>query len=519
MLPFLLLLACTSPPPPAPVVPSDPADALAALGLPRLESAAPLAIETGLPTPYAGYSVRPLSFEPWPGFRTSAALWLPEGPGPFPGVLVLPGHFGEGKTAGECQEVAHALAARGYAALAVDMPGVEEWDVPGRWLHFEQGAFNRAALLAGGSSALGLQVQIARRGLEALREAAPVSRMAATGASGGAVLAFWLALAEPSVEAVALASFVTIPREPGTGGCPCDAAPSWPGPDPSLLASFPVPSLWLSEIGAPPPAGLPATARYEVVAGPHSYTTQMRALALPWLDEHLGHVPPDPDRAIAVLQAPPYTPGEALRSPADHGTASILELALQTGGPQFWEPHPFTGWEWGVTRAPDCAGPPVLTLGAEPRDEAAILAIGACPVAVTVRAQEGAEGAAVARGQALVEGAAGAVLQATSALADPEGEVPLGVYAVGAWAPVTAAANLPAVLRDPARDPRALDPTRDPPWVHVPGGWWGGLDALYASALAVGDDPAALAAALRGQHSSPSPASASTTPSQSPGGE
>ncbi len=314
-----LLLGCTPAPEPTAqptgpaIVPADAAVVVAAMGLARLETDAPLAVEIGEPTAYPGYTVSPLSFEAWPGFRTSAALWLPEGEGPFPGVLVLPGHFGEGKAAGECQEVAHALAARGYAALAVDMPGVEEWEGPDRQLHFESGAHNRAVLLAAGSSALGLQVHVSRRGLDALVEAAPVDRIAATGASGGAVLAFYLALAEPRVHAIALASFVGIPREEG-GGCFCDALPGSPGPDPATLAALPQTSLWMGEIPRERLEGLPSNALFHVLPGPHSYTAEMRTLALPWLDEQLGWEPPDTERAQQVLEQPPYTPGAALRS-------------------------------------------------------------------------------------------------------------------------------------------------------------------------------------------------------------
>jgi len=33
--------------------------------------------------------------------------------------------------------------------------------------------------------------------------------------------------------------------------------------------------------------------------------------------------------------------------------------------------------------------------------------------------------------------------------------------------------------------------------VHVPGGWWGGLEALYASAIAVDEDRSVLIEALK----------------------
>ncbi|NOY25675.1 MAG: hypothetical protein GXP62_07355, partial [Oligoflexia bacterium] len=33
-------------------------------------------------------------------------------------------------------------------------------------------------------------------------------------------------------------------------------------------------------------------------------------------------------------------------------------------------------------------------------------------------------------------------------------------------------------------------------WIHIPGAWWGAIDAALSSAIATGDDPQILAAAL-----------------------
>jgi dienelactone hydrolase len=464
-------------------------DLTTALGLPILASDAPLAIELGPPSPYDGYAVHPLSFEPWPGFRSSAALWLPDGEGPFPGVLVLPGHFGEGKASGECQEIAHALAARGVVALALDMPGVEEWDRPERQLHFDGGAHNRAALVAAGTSALGMQTQLARRGLDALLEAAPVDRVAATGASGGGVLAFYLALVEPRVRAIVLASPVGIPRDDHSGGCFCDVLPGSPGPSADLLASLEQPSLWLSELEAPPPAGLPTDARWESVPGPHSYTAAMRAIALPWLDTQLGHSPPEPGGAQVVIERPPHTPGAALRSPTVRGAMSILELALTIGAPGAWTPQPELGMP-SATATCSGEGRPVITAGVEPHDRAALSAAGWQACDLLLPPDQTWEPRALTHGYALADRPAAALLAVSSSLGDAP------IYAVGPWAIPAAASGVPWVGRAPLHSAQELDPATHPAWVHVPGGWWGGLETLYASALALGDEPEPLIEAL-----------------------
>jgi len=466
---------------------------LAATGVASFANEAPLELILGETTAYPGYTVQPLSFQAWPGMRSSAALWLPEAASPPSGVLVLPGHFGEGKTAGECQEVAHALAARGIAALAVDMPGVEEWEQPGRQLHHQAGAHNRAVLVAAGTSALGLQLHLAQRGLAALREAAEVDRVAVTGASGGAVLAFYLALAEPGLAGLALASPVQLPHEQGTGGCYCDLLPGWPGPDPAVLAALPVPSLWLTELEQPALAGLPTSARWQVEKGPHSYTADMRAEALPWLDAHLGHTPPDKKRARAIRKSPPYTAGGALQSPTEQGALSIFELALQLGSPSTWAPDPLP--EVSYTSLCEGQGPVVITAGASSADRQALLAAGLTACALDLPPDETWELRALTSDHALVDRPAGALRAAA------QGPGVLGIYAVGAWAVAAAASGAPLVLRDPLSALEQVDPNADPAWVHIPGGWWGGLEQLYAPALATGSDPALLIAALTEQPS------------------
>jgi dienelactone hydrolase len=459
-----------------------------ALGLSLFETSETAPAQLGDASPYDGYAVHPVSYEVTPGFRSSAALWLPEGEGPFPGVLVLPGHYGEGKSAGECQDIAHSLAARGVAVLAVDMPGVEEWSGPERQIHFDEGAFNRAALVAAGSSALGLQVHMARRGLDTLQELAPIGPMAATGASGGGVLAFYLALVDPRVKAVALASPVNIPRRHHEGGCFCDLLMGRSGPEPTLLASLEQPSLWLSELERERPSGLPDHARFETVPGEHSYTDEMRARAVPWLEEQLGHQPPDASRAARALADPPVTPGEALRSSSEHGAMSIHELALRLGSPSPWTPR----LELELALEPRCEGegPAVVVAGAEPVDHAALLAAGWRTCALELPVDSNWEPRAWTQGLALTDRPASALRQ----LSDRLGGAP--IYAVGPWAIPAGATGARWVARSPLDHPSKLDPQRHPAWVHAPGLWWGGLEPLLATALARADEPAPLIEAL-----------------------
>jgi dienelactone hydrolase len=438
-----------------------------ASGVTRFEGGQLAPAVLGQPSDYPGYTVRPVSYEVVPGFRSSAALWLPEGPGPYPGVVVLPGHFGEGKASGESQGVAHALAARGVAALALDMPGVEEWESSERQIHFEAGAFQRAALVAAGSSALGLQLHMARRGVDTLEELASVDRIAATGASGGAVLAFYLALLDDRVRAVALASPVGMPRRGDEGGCYCDVLMGHDGATESLLGAL------------------------EALEGPHSYTAEMMAVALPWLDRQLAHRPPDAQRARQALERPQHTPGAALRSATDEGAMSILALAAQLGQPTAWEPAPVTSP--GHALSCEGAGPAVILAGAGPEDVEALRAAGRRRCSLSLPADETWEARAFTGGHALVDRPASALAAASASL----GGAP--VYAVGPWAIAAGASGVPWVARAPLRGIDELDPAIHPPWVQVPGLWWGGLEQLYDTALVIDEDPLVLVEVLGAQ--------------------
>jgi dienelactone hydrolase len=468
---LLLLLACASPPP---VPPADRGRLLRLLDAPFAEG--PLEPLFGEDLPQPGYRVRPVSLSLRPGFRIAGALFVPEDPTPA-GVIVPHGHFDQGKSAPESQEIAHRLARRGARVLLIDSPGVEEWTVPGRLLHFAEGLHHRAFLAAGGSSALALQVALLRRGLDFL-QGEGAERIGATGASGGAVLSFYLLAAEPRVEVAALASFVPIPREARPSGCACDQLPGWPGPDPGLLALADRPSLWLSEVPQPRPAGLGEAAEFKVLEGPHGYPAPMQEAALDFLADHLP-----------------------LRDPVDEGPLPLLDLRTEGPTPDAlgildlplrpearWSPQPLPAVPW--LGACEGSGPRVLVAGGGPEDLAALRGAGLAPCPVDLPEDEIGVEEAIGRGGAYADRQAGGLQAAAKKLGVTS------VYAVRAWGLPASALGLPFVVREPLRSAAAVDPARDPAWVHVPGAWWGAMDAALAPALATGDDPLSLAAAL-----------------------
>jgi dienelactone hydrolase len=434
-------------------------------------------MERYAPYPMTGFTIHPVSFLLRPGFGISAALYIPDAMSGA-GVLVAHGHFGEGKSSAEAQEISHRLASSGVLVLAVDTPGVEERERPGTVIHEEGGAHNRGWLTAAGSHALALQLTVLRRALDLL-EAEGASRIAATGASGGAVQSFYLSLVDSRVRALALASTPRIPREARAGGCPCDQIPGHPGPDPGTLAHLSVPSLWLSEVPQARPEGLPESASFEVVPGPHGFAPQMQTMALGFLASHL-------DFSVA-----PWQSGDLdlvdLRTPGTLGnTLDIMQLPIRPE--QSWKPSPWSSVPYEL----DCSGtgPAVAVAGGTETDQRALLMAGLRPCMVDLPLDELGDEEALGQGRVYADRQAGGLRAAAEKMEAR------AVWAVRAWALPASALNLPYVIRDPIVDLSSIQPERDPAWIHVPGAWWGVSQAVVDGAQMSSADPTMLAQEL-----------------------
>jgi len=461
--------------------PADRAAFVALLDFP--EAPLPAEVSLGEPRKVTGGTLFPARISWFPGFDVHGALLRPDAP-TGAGVVVAQGHFGEGKSSPEAQEIALRLVERGAVVVMVDTPGMEEADRPGRHIHFDPGAHNRALLSAGGTSAMGLQVSQLRRAVDLL-QAEGATRIGATGASGGAVQSLYLGLSDDRVHAIALASYVPTPREARAGGCPCDQVPGWPGPDPTVALALPIPSLWLTDGPAERPH-LPDDAEWHATEGPHSYTPEMQALALTFFADHLGlhRVHGDGPHGLGPAPIQPIRTASLTEDDAD-----INDLARFLRPTRTWAP----GRQGEGHHELSCQGrgPTVVVAGGVDADLAALEAAGL--KACAVRIPEDAVGHDQAVGTAgmpytqVLSGALKAAADRVQAKA---------VYAVRGHGLVAAGTGLPYVVRDPIRSLSELDPTQDPNWVHVPGAWWGALDPVWAGALASGAEPAVLALRL-----------------------
>src|SRR5437016_4167000 len=76
--------------------------------------------------PRDGYRVENLVYESRPDHHVPANLYVPDGKGPFPGVLFPLGHYGWPRAAEEYQRTCILLAKNGFVVLTYDPPGQGE---------------------------------------------------------------------------------------------------------------------------------------------------------------------------------------------------------------------------------------------------------------------------------------------------------------------------------------------------------------------------------------------------------
>jgi len=181
-----------------------------------------------------GFRVENIAYESLPGYWVTANVFVPQGTGPFPAMVVAPGH-GAGK-ASQFAWGAH-FARSGILTLSIDPMGQGE-----RLQHFdpELGASkvepsgehehaNQTSLLVG--------EHIARywfadgvRGVDYLSERKDVdaARIGTFGCSGGGTAAAYLAAMDPRIHVAAVASFITSFHALLPGNGPQDAEQTLP---------------------------------------------------------------------------------------------------------------------------------------------------------------------------------------------------------------------------------------------------------------------------------------------------
>ena len=210
-----------------------------------------------------GFRVEKVMFDAMPGQHITANLFVPTGrKGPFPAVIIAPGHGPNGKAGNYA--FAASFARNGFVALAYDIVGegerMEYWDpMTGR---------SRGERPTGDHSIAGFQTlltgdHLARyfinesmRGIDYLvsRPEVDAKRIGAFGCSGGGTATAYVAAIDDRVQAAASACYVNDFKHLLAGPGPQDGEQSIPG---FIAAGLDVPD-WV-ELAAPKPYAVIST--------------------------------------------------------------------------------------------------------------------------------------------------------------------------------------------------------------------------------------------------------------------
>jgi cephalosporin-C deacetylase-like acetyl esterase/pimeloyl-ACP methyl ester carboxylesterase len=165
-----------------------------------------------------GYRVEKVVYESRPHHHVTAALYLPDGDGPFPGVLVPCGHSVNGKAAEAYQRVCILMAKNGLAVLCYDPIGqgerVQLLDKLGKpaiaGSTSEHTMAGVGALLVGGSTA-GYRIWDGIRSLDYLASRPEIDpdRLGCTGNSGGGTLTSYLMALDDRIKVAAPSCYIT----------------------------------------------------------------------------------------------------------------------------------------------------------------------------------------------------------------------------------------------------------------------------------------------------------------------
>lgn len=198
------------------------------------ETSDPVAVQAFDTVEDDGFHIENIAYESVPGYWVTANVYVPMGEGPFPALVIAPGH-GAGKSSQ--YSWAANFAAAGFVVLAIDPMGQGE-----RMQHYDDELGTSKVEPSGehehaNQSALLMGQHIARywfadgvRGVDYLTQRADVAadRIGTFGCSGGGTAAAYLAAMDPRIRAAAVASFITSFKELLPGNGPQDAEQTLP---------------------------------------------------------------------------------------------------------------------------------------------------------------------------------------------------------------------------------------------------------------------------------------------------
>jgi len=323
-----------------------------------------------------GYRIEKLRYESRPGLLVTAHLYVPDGPGPFPVILMPHGHYEWKKCDAPVQAPAISAALYGFASLVVDSPGYS-WDDNEQNERRAMGTHDDAFLCMG-SPVQGQYVWDLSRGLDYVetRPDFDLRRVGITGCSGGGT-ATWMAFGfEHRITAAASVCAASSLQDMPHNGCLCNHLPGILrlGDRSDILAmGHPKPVFVMGALRDDPefpPEGLRRTAdklktiyryekkdanvRLELFDTGHDYNRRMRESMLAFFVQHLNgeqerpYLPekrPLTDGALNPYPAnteDPHNPDLIVTEPWDRATVGFRDLLAKALDEPYPDPAPYS---------------------------------------------------------------------------------------------------------------------------------------------------------------------------------
>jgi dienelactone hydrolase len=209
-----------------------------------------------------GYHIEKLVYESFPHHHVTASLYIPQGKGPHPAVLLFCGHEDVSKATESYQKTAILFAKNGFVVLVIDPVSQSEryqFTDPGgkpvtRGGTTEHTLLNESSNLVGGSTPAD-QLWDNERGLDYLvsRKEVDTSRIGCLGNSGGGMQTIYFAAYDPRIKVYAPCSYVATRERTLELSGPADGCAQMPDEgkeglefDDYLMAAAPKPILILA---------------------------------------------------------------------------------------------------------------------------------------------------------------------------------------------------------------------------------------------------------------------------------
>lgn len=272
-----------------------------------------------------GYRVEKLVFQTLPGLWMTSLAYVPDGPGPFPAILQVHGHWSGAKQDPVLQARCIGAAKHGFFVLAVDALGAGERGLK-KPLGEYHGEMVAATLFPTGKPLSGLQVYENMRAVDYLQSRPEViaAKIGITGASGGGNQTMYAGAFDERFGAVVpVCSVGNYQAYLGAACCMCEVVPgalrfteesgvlglTAPRGLMVVNATKDAPQFSVSEAqksiaGAAPVYALleqPAQLKHAIFESAHDYNKAMREAMYGWMTKQLkgtGDGSPLPDPAM-----------------------------------------------------------------------------------------------------------------------------------------------------------------------------------------------------------------------------